>query len=85
MIGPVQEKDTNTKVNAMKKMESRPVVLSALESILLVHLAGRTSSKAPKKETAKRTSMRKKMMLKTALVARLFKALAPKMLSLIHI
>ena len=35
IIGPVQEKDTSARVNAMKNMERYPVVLSTLESILL--------------------------------------------------
>ena len=79
IIGPVQEKETNTRVNDMKKILMIPVVASALLSNLLVHEAGKTSSNAPKKETAKMTNKRKKMMLKMAFVDRSFKALAPKM------
>ena len=79
MIGPVHEKLTRQRVNAMKKMLSRPVVESAFSSSLLVQLAGSCISNAPKNESAKITSRRKKMMLNTALVARLLRAEAPKM------
>ena len=78
MMGPVQEKETRDRVKAMKKMLSRPEAESAFWSILLVHDAGRTSSNAPKKEMAKKTSRRKKAILKYAFVARSFNALAPK-------
>src|SRR5574344_407251 len=77
IMGPVQEKDTSTKVNAIKKMLSMPVVLSACWSILLVQDAGKTMSKAPKKEMAKKTNRAKNSKLKKALVDKLFKALAP--------
>ena len=77
IIGPVQEKETSTKVNDMKKILIIPVVESALLSNLLVHDAGNTSSKAPKKETANKTSNRKKIILKMAFVDKSFKALAP--------
>ena len=62
----------------MKKILSKPVVASALASILLVHDEGRTSSNAPKKEHAKSTSSRKKRILNSAFVARLLRAEAPK-------
>ena len=77
IIGPVQLKETRQRVKAMKKMLIKPVVASALASSLVVQEAGSTSSKAPKKEQAKSTSNRKKMMLNTALVARLLRADAP--------
>ena len=77
-MGPVHENDTSTSVKAMKKMLSRPVVLPAALSILLLHDAGNVISKAPKKEMAKTTSNRKKMMLHIALVDRALSALAPK-------
>ena len=64
MIGPVQEKETSTNVKDMKKMLNTPVVESALLSNLLVHEAGKTNSKAPRKETANNTNSKKKMMLK---------------------
>ena len=78
MIGPVQEKDTNTKVNDMKKILKIPVVESALLSSLFVHEAGNTISNAPKKEIAKTTSNRKNIILKIAFVDKSFNALAPK-------
>ena len=79
MIGPVQEKDTSAKVKAMKNMESRPVVLSTLESILLVKREGSVISNPPMKEIANTTSRRKKNTLNQALVERAFRAVAPKM------
>ena len=79
MMGPVQEKETNDRVKAMRKMLSRPVVCSALLSTALLQREGKVISKAPKKEAAKTTSMRQNRMLKTALVERAFRALAPKM------
>jgi len=35
--GPVHENETNTRVNAIKKMDIIPVVESTFESILFVH------------------------------------------------
>ena len=64
MMGPVQEKETSARVKAMKKMLTSPVALSAFWSIFVVQEAGRTISKAPKKDAAKTTSSRKKKMLK---------------------
>ena len=78
IIGPVQEKDTSASVKAIRKMESKPVVLPDFSSILLDHEEGRVSSKAPKNEAAKTTSNRQNRMLNTALVARALSALAPK-------
>jgi len=78
IIGPVQEKDTNTNVNDIKKILNTPVVESALLSNLLVHDAGNTSSKAPKKETANTTNSKKNRILKIAFVDKSFNALAPK-------
>ena len=77
IMGPVQENDTNAKVNAIKNMLSIPVVVSALASILLVHDAGSTNSKAPKNEIAKNTNKAKNIKLNTALVDKSFSALAP--------
>ena len=79
MMGPVQEKLTKAKVNAMRKILSKPVVLEALESMALFHLEGRVISNPPKNEAPKATSMAKKRRLKMALVERSFKAEAPKM------
>ena len=77
MIGPVHEKLTSERVNAMRKMLRMPLVCSDLASILLVQDAGSVISKAPKKEAANTTSKRQKRMLKMALVERALRALAP--------
>ena len=45
---------------------------------MLVHDAGNTSSKAPKKETANTTNSKKNRILKIAFVDKSFNALAPK-------
>lgn len=79
MIGPVQENETKAKVKAMKKILNNPLVESALLSSLVVQDAGSVSSKAPKKEMANTTKRAKNRILNTALVAKLFNALAPKM------
>ncbi len=79
IIGPVQEKLTKESVKAIKKMEINPVVLEALLSTALPHFSGRRISNHPKKLTAKITNNKQKRMLNTALVAKAFKALAPKM------
>ena len=78
MIGAVQEKLTSTRVNAMRKIESRPVVLLALESTLLAQLSGNLISNQPKKLTAKITSKRNRKILKTALVESALSVLGPK-------
>ena len=78
MIGPVQENETNTRVNAINMIDTKPVVDSALASIFDVHEAGKVISNAPKNDTANTTNIKKKMMLKIALVERAFKAEAPK-------
>ena len=77
MIGPVQENETSVSVNAIRKIESMPVVFSDFASILFDHEEGRVNSNAPKKDAAKSTSSRQKKMLTMALVASAFKALAP--------
>ena len=79
IIGPVQLNDTSTSVKAMKNMLRRPVVFSAVLSILLLHDEGSAISNAPKNDMANTTSSRKKIMLQTALVERALRALAPKM------
>ena len=78
-MGPVQEKLTSTRVNAIKKMLSNPVVLLALLSTAVFHLEGSVISKPPMKEMPKMSNMRKKRMLKMALVAKSLRADAPKM------
>ena len=78
MIGPVQEKLTNVSVKAIRKMESRPLVLPAFESTALLHFDGKRISNHPKKLSAKTTSNRKKKILNTALVAKALSDEAPK-------
>ena len=80
MMGPVQLNDTRARVKAMKKMLSRPVAFSALESIELLQREGSLISNAPKNETAKTTSRAKKIRLNTALVLKSFSLLAPKII-----
>jgi hypothetical protein len=78
MIGPVHEKETKVKVNAIKKIATIPLAFSALLSTAVLHEEGKVISKAPKKEAAKITNIKKKMMLKMAFVESEFRALAPK-------
>ena len=75
--GPVHENETSTKVNAMKNIPTIPPRSEAL-SALLIHEAGRVISKAPRKEAAKITKMRKKKMFTPILLAKPLRALAPK-------
>ena len=79
MMGPVHEKLTSDNVKAIKKMESRPVVFSALPSTAAPQEEGNVISKPPKKLAAKTTSIRKKKMLNMAFVDRSLSAFAPKM------
>ena len=79
MMGPVQEKLTKAKVNAIRKMLNNPVVLEALESMALFHLEGRVISNPPKNDVPKATSIAKKSRLKMAFVERSLSADAPKM------
>ena len=74
----MQEKDTSDKVNAIRKMLSKPLVASALLSTAVLHLEGNVISNAPKKEAANTTSIRQKRILNTAFVESAFSALAPK-------
>ena len=78
MIGPVQEKETITSVNAMSSMLRNPPVERALLSNAVDHESGRVISKSPKKESAKIIKMRKKMIFTTAFVLRSLSAEAPK-------
>ena len=78
IMGPVQEKDTSDKVNAIRKILSKPLVASALLSTAVLHLEGNVISNAPKKEAANTTSIRQKRILNTAFVESAFSALAPK-------
>ena len=56
--GPVQEKETRTKVKAIKNAPVYPP-LSAFASDLLIIQLGKTISNIPKKEAAKMTKIRK--------------------------
>ena len=76
-IGPVQEKDTIAKANAIKNMPIMPP-LSALLSIVVPQEAGKVISKAPKKETAKTSNNKKKMILNQTSVESALSASAPK-------
>ena len=78
MIGPVQENDTSTSVNAIRKMLNRPLVSEALVSTLLAQLSGSLISNQPKKLRANTTSNRKRNTLKTALVDIAFSVSLPK-------
>jgi hypothetical protein len=51
-MGPVQEKETNTSVNAMKKVPSRPP-RSAIRSLLFTHEEGRLNFIKTKKGKGK--------------------------------
>jgi hypothetical protein len=77
IIGPVQEKDTITRVNAIKEILTSPVVCSALSFNAVDHDAGNVISKKPKNEIAKKTSNPKNTKLNTAFVDSLLSALAP--------
>ena len=77
IIGPVQEKLTKLKVNAMKKIPTIPPLLEA-SSALFTQLEGKVISKAPKKLAAKATNRAKNARLNHGLVAILFKLSAPK-------
>ncbi len=76
-MGPVQEKETITSVNAMKKMPDNPP-FPAFWSALLAQLLGRFSSKAPKKEMAKTINMAKNKILVIAEVEMVYNTVSPK-------
>ena len=76
-IGPVQEKDTIAKANAIKKIPIKPL-RSAWASTLVLHELGKVISKAPKNEMANTTNIKKNMRLNQKLLAKAFKASAPK-------
>src|SRR5690606_31897989 len=61
-IGPVQEKETNTKVKAIKNMPVNPP-LSPLASTLLTRPLGRVNSNKPRNARPKKTNTRKKKTL----------------------
>ena len=78
MIGPVQENETSTSVNAIRKMLNRPLVSEAFASTLLAQLSGSLISNQPKKLRANITSKRKRNTLKTAFVDIAFSVSLPK-------
>ena len=78
IMGPVHENETSDRVNAIRKMLSTPVVLPALLFTLFVHDEGSVSSKPPRNEAPKSTSIAKNIRLKIAFVERALSALAPK-------
>ena len=67
-MGPVQEKETSTRVSAMKKMPPRPP-LSDLVSVLFTSLLGIVMSNAPKNEAANIMNTMKKMIFGSQCVA----------------
>src|SRR5690554_4770351 len=77
MIGPVQEKDTNANVKAIKNIPINPP-RSAFLSTLLMNELGSVISNAPKNEMANITSNKKKPTLNQTLVDIAFRASAPK-------
>src|SRR5690606_24756682 len=77
IIGPVQENDTITKVRAMKKMPLTLLVLALLSAAVL-HLAGNSISKAPRKEIPKTRNIKKNIKLASQCVANLLSASGPK-------
>src|SRR5690606_38790600 len=81
MIGPVQEKDTNAKLKAIKNTPSNPP-RSDCASILLTEALGKVSSNAPKKKAAKITKNRKNRKLKMPLVYNLLSASDPKVMEM---
>ena len=77
MIGPVHEKEMTTKVSAIKKIPKKlpdPALLSAE----FPHELGNEISNAPRNEIPNIKNTRKKIKLAIQFVARLFKAVGPK-------
>ena len=68
IIGAVHENETSTSVNAIKKIESSPLVDEAFVSTAFAQRSGSLISNHPKNDSAKTTSNRKRKILKTALV-----------------
>ncbi|MNV11515.1 hypothetical protein D3C71_1020830 [compost metagenome] len=82
MIGPVQENDTNDKLNAIKNRPISPP-LSDLASILLTNELGKVISNAPKKDAANTTNSKKKIKLKIPLVESALSASEPNAMVII--
>ena len=79
MMGPVQLKETNESVNAMKKIPISPP-LSDFSSTLFTKEEGSVISKAPKKDIPKTTKITKNARLKITFVESAFNASAPKIM-----
>ena len=77
MKGAVHEKDTSTRVSAIKKMPEKLRVL-AFESTLFVQEAGRVISKAPKNDIPKTRNSRNTNILNNALVEIWYNVFFPK-------
>jgi hypothetical protein len=67
-IGPVHEKETNTRVKDIKKVDINPFEAFDLESVLLTHELGKVISNNPKSERAKTIKIIKNKKFKTGLV-----------------
>ena len=76
IMGPVQENDTMVRVRAIKKIPQNPDP-EAFRSVPVLQPAGSVIWKTPKKERAKKTSIRKKRILTIALVDSALSAFAP--------
>ena len=74
--GPVQEKETNTNVKAIKNTPTNPP-LSDFASTVFTKFDGNTISNAPKNEIPKRINIVKKIMLGIQCVLKKFAKLAP--------
>jgi hypothetical protein len=77
MKGAVHEKETNTKVRAIKKIPERLLVFD-LESTLFVQAAGNVISNAPKNDIPKIMNKTNTKILNTALVDIWYKVFLPK-------
>ena len=64
----MQEKETKTRVNDIKKVDSNPFEIFDLESALLTHELGKVISNNPKSEREKTIKIIKNKKFKTGLV-----------------
>ena len=64
-------------VNAIRKMAVKPLLFSALRSVVFPHAEGREISNPPKKLAEKSNRIRKQIILKTALVDKALSPLEP--------
>src|ERR1035437_876875 len=76
-MGPVQEKETSTKVKAMKKAPANPPLSACLSALLIIQF-GRVISNIPKKEKAKKRKIRKKKTFGIQWVLRKLAKMAPR-------